>query len=299
MSVIADHQTAWREGEAEMKRLMIVCICAMAGLAVGAVGATTASAEVPELGRCVKVEGEVQGKKTIYHGGYNSLHCTHVSAAKTGKYEWTPGPGAANKFTGQAEEPVLETVGGQTVSCANAEFKGEYTGPKTEKLTVSFQVCVNAIGQPCQTTPAKEGEISESQALEGNLAFIAKAKSTAGWDLKREGGEGAFSTYSCGKLPESVHMIEGSVIGQVKGGFFSNLNKMDIHSLVGYKAKHGVQAVEAFEGLPKDTLTTTTTGLETRGPEQTGLKTLAEVDSGLGKPIEEPANQEPLEIKTK
>ncbi len=288
------------KGSIEMKRIKIVGGCLAIAIVFSALGATVAQAELPELGRCVAVEGTQVGKKTVFSGAYASATCVRKKPMHNGKYEWEPGPGAKNKFFGVAEEPVLETVAGQEISCASAIFKGEYTGAKTEKTTVQFEFCEDAAKRPCQTTPAKEGIIVEQGSLEGGLGFIESAKGTAGWDLKHEGGSGAFLTYYCGKLPETVHTIEGSVIGQIKHGFFGNdLNKMSKSATILYKATKGKQLPEAFEGQPSDTLTTTTLGLETRSPEQTGLTSVLETESGLGENIESEENQEPLEVKTK
>lgn len=280
--------------------MRIAGACLLALLALAVVGAASASAELPELGRCVAVEGVQEGKKTVYSGAYGAPTCLHQKPGHNGKYEWEPGPGANNKFFGFAEEPVLETVGGQKVSCAAGLFKGEYTGPKTEKLTATFEICEDAAKRPCQTTPAKEGVITEGGTLEGDLAYIDASKTTVGWDLEHEGGSGAMLTYYCGKLPETVHTVEGSVIGQVKHGFFGNdLNHMSKKATIVYKAVKGKQLPEAFEGQPSDTLTTTTLGLETRPNEQTGLTTLLETVSGEGEDIPNEEIQEPLEIKAK
>jgi hypothetical protein len=262
--------------------------------------AGVASAEPPEVGRCVEVEGVKEGKKTVYSGGYASAHCTRTKPLHNGKYEWLPGPGPKNKFFGEGEEPLFETVGAQTLYCSSMTEKGEYTGPKAMKLKLGYQLCEDGAKRPCQTTPAHAGEIEAVETLEGTLAYIDGTKKTAGWDLKPEGGSGALFTYYCGTLPESIHTVEGSVIGQAKKGFFvGDLNKMSKHGAVAYKATRGKQLPEAFEGLAADTLTTTTTGLETRSPEQTGLTTVEETVSGEGKDIEDEENQEALELRTK
>lgn len=283
-----------------MKRIRIVGACLLATFALGAVVAASASAaELPEVGRCVAVEGVQEGKKTVFSGAYSSPRCTHEKPGHNGKYEWLPGPGPHNKFFGVGEETELETVGGQRVFCSASIFKGEYTGAKTEKLKLSFEICEDSAKRPCQTTPAKEGVIIEQGTLEGNLAYINGAKKTAGWDLKPEGGSGILFTYYCGKLPETVHTVEGSVINTVKGGSFSNLNHMSKWGAFAYKATKGKQLPEAFEGQAADTLLTNTTGLEMRSPEQTGMTTLEETIAGEGKDIEEEVNEEFVETRTK
>lgn len=283
-----------------MKRIRIAgaCLIASAGLSMAASAA--ASAAPPEVGRCVPAESTKEGKKTVYHGMYGSPRCIKAKPTANGKYEWLPGPGTNNKFFGEGEDPVLETVSGATVSCGAMLEKGEYTGPKTEKLTLTIEVCEDAAKRPCQTSPAKEGEITGIGTFEGTLAYIDAAKHRAGWDLKPEGSSKLLFTYYCGKLPEVIHTVEGSVIGEVKAGFFiSDINKMSLHGAVMYKAKSGKQLPEAFEGQPSDTLTTAASGLETKAAEQTALITPLETISGLGEPIESEANQEPLEVKTK
>ena len=283
-----------------MRRIRIVGACLVAACALGAATTATASAEPPEVGRCVPVEGVKEGKKTVYDGAYASARCTRLKSGHNGKYEWLPGPGPENKFFGEGEDPVIETASGAKVLCGAMSVNGEFTGAKTEKATISFQICEDPARRACQTTPAHEGEITGVATVEGNLAYINAAKHTAGWDLAREGGSGILFTYYCGKLPETIHTVEGSVIGQVKAGFFaSNVNKMSLHGATGYKASHGKQLPEAFEGQPNDTLTTASTGLEMHAAEQTGLTTLEETISGKGESEEKAENQEPLEIKTK
>ena len=292
---------AKRRKRVKMKRIRILGACLITAVALGAVGAAgVASAEPPEVGRCVAVEGVKEGKKTVYSGGYASAHCTRTKPLHNGKYEWLPGPGTKNKFFGEGEEALFTTVGGQTLYCSGMTEKGEYTGPKTMKLKLSYQICEDAAKRPCQTTPAHAGEIEALATMEGTLAYINGAKKIAGWDLKPEGGSGALFTYYCGTLPESIHTVEGSVIGQAKNGFVvGNLNKMSKRGAIAYKDVKGKQLPEAFEGQATDTLTTTTTGIEMRSPEQTGLTTVEETVSGEGKDIEDEENQEPLEIRTK
>jgi hypothetical protein len=284
-----------------MKRIRIIGACVIASSTIGAFASATASAAPPEVGRCVPAESTQEGKKTIYHGMYASPHCTRTKPADDGKYEWLPGPGTENKFFGEGEDPVLETVAGATVSCGALVEKGEYTGPKTEKLTASLEICEDAAKRPCQTSPAKEGVISGLATLEGDLAYVNAAKHLSGWDLKPEGSTSkVLFTYYCGKLPEVIHTVEGSVIGEIKNGFFSgDINKMSLHGAVKYKATKGKQLPEAFEGMPADVLTTAASGLETKAAEQTGLTTPVETISGLGESMESEANQEPLEVKTK
>lgn len=283
-----------------MGRIRIVGTFVGLALVLSAFAASAASAQPPELGRCVKVEAVKEGKKTTYHGAYGNRGCTTLNAHKKGKYEWLPGPGAKNKYSGVAvaPSPLFRTTGGQTISCSDIVFKGEYTGAKTETATVTMDGCETPFHRPCQTNPAKEGQIEGPSALKGELGVISKAKKTptVGWDLK---GEGVLFTFQCGKPPEVLNLetIEGSVIGAVTGGGFSNIDRMSIFSVIKYKAVAGKQLPESFEGGPKDTLLLNS--ITEKTSEQTGLTATEESESGLGEPIEKPENQEPLEIKVK
>ena len=53
-----------------MARIRLAGVLLVAVASLGALTAASASAEIPELGRCVKVEGVQEGKKTVYHGKY-------------------------------------------------------------------------------------------------------------------------------------------------------------------------------------------------------------------------------------
>lgn len=288
-------------------RLLRVGGCALAAaVALGTLAVAGASAALPELGRCEKLTGVQEGKKLVYHGAYKNKSCTSLSHTGTGKYEWSPGPGTNNKFYGVATEPepTLETTSGAKVICGEIDFKGEYTGPKTEKSTISLSGCettaANGAHQVCQTDPAKEGEIEGTQTLEGELGSIqAGSKPTVGWDLKHSG---ILLAYECGVAPETptLQSVEGSVIGVLSHGFAgTDINKMSLHSVIKYKAVGGLQMPEAFEGQAKDVLSTTTVAGLTKTTLQTGLTSTEETESGLGEAIENPANQEPLEVKTK
>jgi hypothetical protein len=291
-----------------MRRLRIMGSVMLAGASLaGALSTANASAALPELGRCLPVEGVKEGKKTVFHGAYTDRGCTHPVKAGhgNGKYEFTAGPGAENKFSGIANEPepVLETTGGTKIECSVMIVKGEYTGAKTEKANVSLGGCQTGSGtsvKECQTNPAKEGEIEGSGEFEGELGTIASGSSpTVGWDLKRSGPEFAYECAKTGEVPV-LYTVEGSVIGVLTRGFYgTDVNKMSIYAAIKYKQAHGKQEPESFEGMPQDVFTTTSvSGLVTQ-KEQTGLATTDETTSGKGEPIEEPANQEPLEVKTK
>ncbi len=234
---------------------------------------------LPDLGRCVKVEPNLEGKQPIYHGAYTNSKCTEENGSKMGKFEWTPGPGAKPKFTGSGKALTLETVGKGSLTCSASTSEGEYTGSKTQKLTLTLTGCQlgpKGKGGACQSASASSGEI-RTASLEGQLEFIKENEEPAtpevGSDLKPSSGTN-IATFECGGKAVSVG---GSVIVPVTA-----LDTMA--SSFKYKAlsSGGIQTPEEFEGGPKDVLSFNSGS----GAEQAGLKTTETV-----------TNEEPLEIK--
>ncbi len=264
--------------------------CVLLVMALAAVAASSASAEVPELGRCVPAEKTEEGKKTVYNGAYKNKGCTKPSATKTGKYEWLPGPGAEGKaFKGGAAEPTIETPGGIAVECGGGEVEGEYTGPKTATIKkLELKPCVTN-GVParfCQTDPGKPDQITNAVPIEAELGKVSGGK--AGWDLK---ASGPMFVYTCGdkeELPESLNMVEGSVIGVLRAGATSNYDRMNKFGFVRFKQAAGKQLPEAFEGGSPDTLTLTRIEGVSQTAEPVGFAAVPEMGTA-----------EPLEVKGK
>jgi hypothetical protein len=234
---------------------------------------------LPDLGRCQKVEGVTEGKKLVFHGGYSNATCTETSPEKIGKFEWTEGPGPKRKFAGAGKALTLATVGGSSVTCSASTSEGEYTGGKTQTVSLKLTGCQKGPkgkGVTCQTSPAKPGEIATS-SLEGGMEFIKENEEPAtpevGVDLKA--ASGSIATFECGGASASVG---GSVIVPVTA-----VDKMAPSFKLKAAATAGKQTPEAFEVGPTDTLTFAPSG---GGEEQAGLTT---TDTNT--------NQEPLEIK--
>jgi hypothetical protein len=273
-----------------MRNVKSVGGCLLAACAVSAIAVSSASAALPELGRCLPVEKVQEGKKASYHGAYKNATCTKPSAADKGKYEWAAGPGADDTFTAEfIEEVAFETVGGDRVECESAALEGgEYTGPKTEKFSSAVLFDCGNGTSGCQTNPTKPDQIEDPNTVEGELGVITGgAKPTPGWVLK-----GLLFAFTCGgemTEVESIDTIEGSVIGTVRrgilsGGAASDLNKMSKGTLVAFKQKEGLQLPEAFEGAATDTLTTTRIVGLSKATEQTGVSG-DELDK-YGEPLE-------------
>ena len=165
--------------------------------------------EIPEFGRCSKVEGVKEGKVTIFSGKFSSANCVTEAAEsfKPGKFEWTAGAGAHPKFSGSGETISTFETGGKTkVTCLTKSNSGEYTGAKTEKVQYAFTGCESASSHvACQSSGAAAGEI-RTAPLVGELGFIKDVeptKPTVGLDLKAESGS-QFAQFECGGLSESI-----------------------------------------------------------------------------------------------
>ncbi len=260
-----------------MRRLTTVLLALAMLTAMSAIAAATASAELPEIGRCVLTEGVKEGKKTVYHAKYKTRRCTKESkGGNTGKYEFEAGPGeGAEVETIGYEAPVtLETVGGTKVVCTNHISYGVLTGAKTESWNISMRGCEDtAIHKPCQSFLV-EKQVTEtgridSEELTAELGYISKSgkKPTVGWDYKAKTGSDLF-IFECGTTVGlgTKFAIEGSFIGAVKP-----VDK-SVEEMKGYyKGAAGKQLPEMFEGGAKDTLTSTIiSGLET-STEQTAF----------------------------
>jgi hypothetical protein len=275
-----------------MRRMRIMGICVGGFCALGAMAATSASAALPEIGRCLPVEGEKVGKKNVYHGGYGSARCTRENPSKHGHFEWYGGSFEKPKFSGGSEAVTLQTVGGRKIVCSTGLSEGTYTGAKTETVKLTFDNCEEPSTKTnCQNVLPPEGEPVpipgqiQTKPLKGELGFITTGeKPTVGWDLKPAEGT-ILAEFECAK--GTLDFLEGSVINQVKK---NRVNKMTEEFILIYSQAGGKQAPEQFEGGPKDTLTVKLVTLlpPSESNEQLGL---AEV--------EEVKNEEPLEIKAK
>ncbi len=259
-----------------MKSMRRMSACIVVAVAVGAVASASASAAptLPELGRCVPASPA----KT---GNYFGAKCLKP-AAGNGNYTWMPGPGAKPKFEGTGTEVHLSTAG-HTITCAANTFDGEYTGPKTAKVTLVLVGCIDNVAtkQSCQTNPTKTGEIEPLKPLEAEIGFIkGGATPTVGIDLK---GEKPLVRFECGKVPESVLIgeVEGSVIGSI-----GSIDRMNTEFKLAFKATGGKQVPEQFEGGLKDTLSIEYTSGVTKTHEEATLRT----SDGL-------VNEEAMEIK--
>ncbi len=266
-----------------MRTIRTGALALVATVAVLGAVTSSASAALPELGRCVP-----SPTKT---GKYVGSQCLKLANGRGG-YEWLAGPGAQPKFEGFTESEVpLETTGKKKVVCSAASFEGEYTGPKTETVTVDFIGCTyTATNQPCGTGPTKETEFESK--LEGELGYIeGGAHPKVGWDLKPKSPSTNFAAFVCVQPPAVPPVVETPVVGTIEGSVIGRvlpIDKMNFEQKIAYKALKGVQSPQQFEGGAKDTLTSTLV---------IGTETFTEPMGMTGKRVDE--SKEPFEIKAK
>jgi hypothetical protein len=225
-------------------------------------------AGLPEFGRCLKATGVKEGGKVVYHGAYENSGCTKVSATKEGKYDWSPGPGTNNRFTGLATVPrtgpavTIETTPNKhQVTCKAESDQGEITGPKTETVTLTLTGCESGPANPCHSEGASAGEI-RSYALEAELGVIKGGeKPTGGLDFKPTGATAPFwASFECANFSGLI-AIQDSVIGQIA------LNTMTQNHVLSFSQTSGLQKPERFEAGVQETLT-----IGASEVEQCGLK---------------------------
>jgi hypothetical protein len=227
-----------------------------------------AERELPELGRCVKLEGVGQGKEKTYGGSFADAGC--LTTAKGGRYEWTGGPGPKPSFTVTAGASTLETVGGAGVRCSHALTAGQYTGAKTATATTTFTGCkLAASREACQSAGAASGEIVTS-SLAGSLGFVTDAVEgeqlhvSVGLDLTHSP---TLLTAECAS--GSKISVSGSVIAPIGA-----VEKMATSTTLAFSAVAGKQAPERFEEGAAQTLLAT---IGAGAPAQAGLTSKGKV----------------------
>jgi hypothetical protein len=244
-----------KEASRVLRGIRIISCALLAAFALAAIAATSASAAVPEFGRCIKEAG----------GKFENAGCTKVKAGAN-KFEFYPATGKAangnekklvkDKFTSLkeagSEEATLETKSGSLVKCTEESssggeyFIGEGSNSKQiKKLVAKFNGCKEeTLKTKCQNT-GTEGEIL-TDSLEGELGFVAGTK--VGLDLKPEAPATKDAVFKCAGGAVTIE-VQGSVIHEVKS------NTMLLTSKEVFKCtKPGKQVPEKFAGGPLDIL---------------------------------------------
>ena len=270
-----------------------------------AVGASPAQAAPPEFGRCVQV--------TPGLGGYRNAGCTLASAR--GEYQWLPGPGPNNHFTGNygysfiEEDAVLRTNGSgpwKYIDCQDNIGEGEYTGPKTLTLTITLVGCHVLHDGPwewqyaCQDlvnpAPTFGGQIT--MELSGKLGFYKTPSGgrKVGIELTPRhgsnvalfecGGANGLTWGSTGK--GTLLGLEGGMIEQIKAAYEGDrsYNRMMLEYETKFDAEGTSQFPESLEGGAKDTLTLARPPVGIEKTTEPALFTAGEEVDEIEEPIE-------------
>jgi hypothetical protein len=251
-----------------MRHLRVVGL-SLTALAMSAVIVASASAALPEWGKCVK----------LAKGKFANAACTGEKV-KNGGFEWDKGTAAINKkaFTSSGGEAELRTTQGVATDCASETTTGELTGSKeVGNVEVTFQGCqANLLGFVCTggefeegTFTQKPGEI-KTRTLKGTLGYIEGKGTTSpvvGISLTPEIKNKPFAQFICGGI-----LVVRVGAKPKKGGGDSiispitPINQMGSTAIQAYTQQQecneegcqatGVQIPTSFEGGKSDILET-------------------------------------------
>jgi hypothetical protein len=194
-----------------VRHVRMLGLCLVAAFAMSAVAAATASAALPEWGKCVRFVNQ-RGKNV---GNYEDHGCTKkMEVAKTGAWEWQPAPKSIPnpEFTSHGGAAVLETTEGSftQVKCSVEEAHGILSGSKeVSQVSVRFKGCHLSFNEPEPYTcgngllppqgSEKEGEIV-TRRLKGKLGYISgkgEENPSVGLALEPEEKKGLFAQFMC------------------------------------------------------------------------------------------------------
>ncbi len=241
-----------------MKRIDTIGVCLIAACALSALSAESASAMLPEVGRC---EASAIGK-------YKNSNCTAKATAKektkTEKWEWHKGAKSETEgvnFTEAGGEATIETKSGTRITCTSYSAIGKYDEDsgaikEVEAIVMSFRGCgIPAVGIICNTKGHPTGEIV-SFPVKGAFGYISGEKTPTpvlGLELTPEKAKGWFFEFEC---------LEGSIIWKVRGDLtkegehaggncliapIESPNEMTTQFKEIYKGSGGVQEPQHFE----------------------------------------------------
>lgn len=243
-----------------MKKIRIIGMAFVAMLALGAVMASSAMAEVntrPYFSneKCVKV---AKGA-----GHYSNSACTTVSEG--GEFE-LEASGTGTTFTSTSGEGFLEASKEQ-VKCKADTNTGKLTSSTEDEVTVTFTGCTTVVDEltlVCTTKGQAVAGTIVTNPLVSKLGFIKKGAPTeVGDSLKPKTGK-VFATFECafeGTTLATIEVGEGvgkggdSVIGKI-----TPLNTSTKTYTLALKCVTGKQEFEKFEGGALDVLESSTNG---------------------------------------
>ncbi len=234
---------------------------------------TFTTAQLPEVGRCLKLGGKA---KT---GAYSSSSCTTRSAGgDSGSYEWRPWPLADESFALSGGKAALTGRNGNTLlECAASHGSGEYTGPQTATMSLTLTSCMSATQKiACNSQGLAAGEMSIASA-HAELGLIDAAKPSVGWAINQS-SSAVLASLECpaqGFQPTLI-TLRGAAIAPLK-----TVDEMTTSDAFDFADKGDAQIPERFEGGPEDALT-----LEIPAPLAQRAALATSVSLSSGEPVE-------------
>lgn len=208
-------------------------LCLLAVLVVGLSIVAGASAEPPEIGRCV----QFKTSEKPYKGKYTNNGCTLKSETETGKYEWHPGVEKAS-FTATGGKAVWTEETKDAYFCSSESATGEFSGTREVKnVHLRFTNCES--GPFTCTSEGHPGGEVETNALEGRIVWEDEATHKLALDLYAASGEPNFAEFTCGGA--FALAWTGSVLVPLAE------DKMSATQALKYKGSRGFQSPEFYE----------------------------------------------------
>ncbi len=214
-----------------MKRIWIVGLSLAVAAAFGAMSVASASAALPEWGKCVKTPTVVKGKLRT-KGKYANANCTEPGT----EYEFVKGEEAApggTAFTAvqTSEKAELETAQGIAITCQATEAHGYIKGTKeVNDVEVTFKGCeLGLLDFTCESDFTEneegkyvydEGEIS-TRELKGKLGYISGKETgepNVGLELQPSEKGGLFAEFLCGQHGSGYGLLVIRVGGKERKG---------------------------------------------------------------------------------
>ena len=224
-------------------RGLFVVACLLAGLLVGAIWATGASAALP-----MPVWAECAKAVPSNSGDYTGKTCSEASEPGKGAYVLREGLGKDKEFKGKAATPAVHWQSWPDgdcekehedckIICKSSKMSGKYALPNLEMgVQLALSGCASSGNKevPCSSPGAKEAEI-KFKPLRGELGYVEESPITVGLKLESQASPGGplLELYCGGSTSPSKHRIhevlfkttlEGAIIG-VQEGNVNRLNK--------------------------------------------------------------------------
>ncbi len=194
-----------------MRHVRMLTLCLVAAFAVGALAASSASASLPEWGKCVKLPATIKGKEKT-KGKFGNANCTEPGS----EYEFQKGtaelPSTEFTNTMTSEKAKLETSFGISVICNAETATGNLSGTKeVTNVLVTFKGCEsNLLELACENQFESEGTVESfkyipgeirTRGLKGKLVYISGAGTASpvvGLQLEPTEKNGWFAFFGCG-----------------------------------------------------------------------------------------------------